>query len=134
MRYLVWEELLELHECLTKQSGGSSGLRDQGLAESSLAQPMATFGGVELYNDLSEKAANLCFSLVMNHPFVDGNKRIGHAAMEVMLILNGYELDCDVDEAESTILRLASGNLSRNELTTWVRSKLRKLPESIRAT
>lgn len=129
MRYLVWEELLDLHESLTMQSGGSSGLRDPGLAESALAQPMASFGGVELYKDLPEKAAALCFSLVMNHPFVDGNKRIGHAAMEVMLILNGFELDSEVDEAESTILQLASGNLSRIELTTWVRSKLRRLPE-----
>ena len=63
-----------------------------------------SFGGAELYPTLAEKAAALCFSLVMNHPFVDGNKRIGHAAMETFLVMNGFEMNADVDDSESTIL------------------------------
>jgi death-on-curing protein len=82
MRYLTLAELLEFHHRIIEQSGGADGIRDLGLAESALAQPHMSFGGVDLYPTLTEKAAALCFSLVMNHPFVDGNKRIGHAAME----------------------------------------------------
>ncbi len=79
-----------------------------------------TFGGTELYPTLAEKAAALCFSLVMNHPFVDGNKRIGHAAMETFLVMNEFELDADVDDSESVILRLAAGDLGRPPFTQWV--------------
>ena len=79
-----------------------------------------SFGGAELYPTLAEKAAALCFSLIMNHPFVDGNKRIGHAAMETFLMMNGFELTADVDDSESVILRLAAGELERLPFTEWV--------------
>lgn len=120
MRYLALAELLELHQRIIVQSGGADGILDLGLAESALAQPQMSFGGTDLYPTLAEKAAALCFSLVMNHPFVDGNKRIGHAAMETFLILNGFELTADVDESESVILQLAAGQLEREPLTEWV--------------
>ncbi len=120
MRYLTFAELIELHHRIIEQSGGAGGIRDLGLAESALAQPQMSFDGTELYPTLAEKAAALCFSLVMNHPFVDGNKRIGHAAMETFLVLNGYELDADVDDSESVILRLAAGELGRGSFTEWV--------------
>ena len=120
MRYLTLGELIELHRRIIEQSGGADGIRDLGLAESALAQPQMSFGGTELYPTLAEKAAALCFSLVMNHPFVDGNKRIGHAAMEVFLVMNGLELTADVDDSESVILRLASGELERVLFTEWV--------------
>lgn len=97
MRYLTLAEAIELHRRIIEQSGGADGIRDLGLAESAIAQPQASFGGRELYPTLAEKAAALCFSLVMNHPFVDGNKRIGHAAMETFLVMNGFELNADVD-------------------------------------
>jgi len=89
VRYLNLEELLELHRMVLRQSGGTPGLRDPNGLESALAQPRMTFGGEDLYPSLVEKAAALGFSLVMNHPFIDGNKRIGHAAMETFLVLNG---------------------------------------------
>lgn len=120
MRYLTLGELIELHRRVIEQSGGADGIRDLGLAESALAQPQMSFGGTELYPTLAEKAAALCFSLVMNHPFVDGNKRIGHAAMETFLVMNGFELNSDVDDAESVILRLAAGELERLPFTDWV--------------
>jgi len=124
MRYLTLAELLELHQRIITQSGGADGIRDLGLAESALAQPEMSFGGADLYPTLAKKAAALCFSLVMNHPFVDGNKRIGHAAMETFLILNGCELTADVDESESAILHLAAGQLERETFTQWVATRL----------
>lgn len=82
MRYLTITEVLELHERLLALSGGAAGIRNLGALESTVNQPHASFGGEELYPDLVAKAAALCFSLVMNHPFLDGNKRAGHAAMK----------------------------------------------------
>lgn len=79
-----------------------------------------TFGMVDLYETIQEKATILCFSLIMKHPFLDGNKRVGHAAMETFLILNGWELDASIDDAEQTILSLASGQISRVEFTQWI--------------
>ncbi|MDH4152795.1 MAG: type II toxin-antitoxin system death-on-curing family toxin [Nitrospira sp.] len=88
--------------------------------ESALAQPRQSFSGQDLYPTLTSKAAALCFSLVLNHPFIDGNKRIGHAAMETFLVLNGYELDATADEQERIMLDLAAGNLSRNIFEDWI--------------
>lgn len=120
MRWLSLAEVLELHRRLILQSGGSSGLRDLGLLEASLAQPNQTFGGVDLDQGLTAKAACLGFSLIQNHPFVDGNKRIGHAAMELTVMLNGFELIASVDVSEATVLAVASGELDREGLTRWV--------------
>jgi death on curing protein len=120
IRFLHLGEVLELHRQLIITSGGSPGLRDLGLLEAALSQPRQTFAGEDLYPTLIDKAACLGFSLVTNHPFVDGNKRIGHASTEVMLMLNGHELRASVDEAEATILAVASGGLDRRAYTSWV--------------
>ena len=79
-----------------------------------------TFAGHDLYTTLAEKAAALAFSIIRNHPFLDGNKRTGHAAMEVFLIMNGYEIWASVDDAEDVILRVASGEMGREEFTDWI--------------
>jgi death-on-curing protein len=120
MRYLSIPEVISLHSLLIAQSGGGSGLRDRGALESAVAQPEASFGGKELYPDLASKAAALGHSLIQNHPFVDGNKRVGHGAMEVFLLLNGYEIDASVDEQETMIIDVASGKVSRIELSEWL--------------
>ena len=86
--------------------------------------PHMTFGGEDLYPSLAEKAASLGFSLIMNHPFLDGNKRIGHAVMETFLVLNGYEIQAATDEQEEIILRLAAGELDRVTFTDWPRSRI----------
>ena len=117
MRWLQLAEVLELHRRLIDQSGGTAGIRDLGLLEASLAQPRQTFGGIDLYPELIEKAAALGFSLIQNHPFVDGNKRIGHAAMEITLVLNGVELVASVDSAEAAVLAVAMGELNREAFT-----------------
>lgn len=122
MRHLSLGELIELHRRIIEQSGGTDGLRDPGLAESALAQPQMSFGGDPLYPTLADKAAAFCFSLVLNHPFVDGNKRVGHAAMETFLVMNGFEVDAEVDDAECVILRLAAGEVGRSEFARWVRA------------
>lgn len=120
MRYLTLDEVVQLHALLLEQSGGSRGIRDQGLLESAIDQPAMTFAGQELYSTLADKASALCFSLVMNHPFLDGNKRVGHAAMEVYLVLNGFQLDAPVDEQERVILDLAASKSTRVDFTQWV--------------
>jgi death on curing protein len=100
MEHVTVAQILSIHADVVKQTGGAVGLRDRCGLDSAAAQPRMAFGGIELYPSLEEKAAALCFSLVSNHPFVDGNKRIGHAAMEALLMSNGYELAAPIDDAE----------------------------------
>lgn len=124
MRYLTLAEVLDLHRRIIEQAGGSQRLSDLGALESAIAQPRMTFGGENLYPTLVDKAAALCFSIIYNHPFVDGNKRVAHAAMEVFLILNGFQIHASADEQEQIMLGLASGNLSREQLVTWLRDHI----------
>ena len=129
MRWLTLAEVLDLHRRLIEQSGGRAGLRDIGLLEASLAQPRQTFGGTDLYPGVVAKAAALGFSLIQNHPFIDGNKRVGHAAMEVSLLLNGVELVATTDESESVVLAVASGELDRAGFIAWVLAHQRCVSE-----
>ena len=120
MIYLSVEQVRELHKEVMQQSGGLHGVRDGGALESAVAQPQMMFGGQQLYPSLIEKAAAIGYSLIMNHPFIDGNKRIGHAAMAMFLRINGVRLHAPVDEGERMILTVAAGTSSREELTNWL--------------
>jgi death-on-curing protein len=120
VRYLTVGEVVELHRRILAQSGGSEHILDPAGLESALAQPRATFEGRELYPTLIEKASALGFSLIRNHPFVDGNKRTGHAAMEAFLVLNGYEISATVEEQERMIFGVASGDTGREEFARWL--------------
>jgi death-on-curing protein len=120
MRYLSLGEIVSLHQALLQQSGGADGIRDLGMLESALVQPRATCGGADLHPTLISKAAALAFSLAMNHPFIDGNKRVAHAAMEVFLIPNGLEIAGTIDEQERMMLDLADGRLTREQLSIWL--------------
>ena len=122
MRYLTLGEVVALHRALVGTSGGAEGLRDFGGLESALAQPKATFDGTDLYPTVVDKAGALAYGLAMNHPFVDGNKRIAHAAMAVFLDLNGFTLAATIDEQEMLMLNLAAGHVSRIDLTTWLKN------------
>lgn len=122
MRYLTFAEVLELHRRVVSETGGATALRDLGALESATAQPRASFGGNDLYPSLEEKAGALAFSLIQNHPFIDGNKRVGHAALETFLVLNGKELSADADESERITLAVASGKCGRDVLLEWIRS------------
>jgi death-on-curing protein len=120
-------EVLKLHGLIIAESGGSTGLRDLGMLESALGQPRQTFGGEDLYPSLPSKAAALGYFLIMNHPFIDGNKRIGHAAAEAVLMLNGLEHTAGVDEAEAEILAVAAGRRTREEFQEWVEKHVRPI-------
>jgi death-on-curing protein len=124
MRYLTLNELLHLHHRVVEQSGGSVGIHSIEALESALAQPRMTFGAKDLYPTIVEKAAALGFSLIRNHPFMDANKRTGHAAMEIFLLLNGFEIDAPVDEQEQMILQLAAGEVERKAFTGWLRAHI----------
>lgn len=121
MRYLTLSEALDLHRRVIGQSGGALGVLNLGALESALAQPRMTFGGRDLYPSIADKAAALGYSLIQNHPFLDGNKRTGHAAMEVFLVLNGFEIQSSVDDQEKIVLQVASGEIDRETFTVWLR-------------
>ena len=120
IRFLTVEEVEILHARIVASTGGSTGLRDRGALESAVNQPRASFAGDDLYPTTIDKAAAMAFSLVKNHSFVDGNKRIGHAAMEVFLLLNGHEIASTVDDQERLFLSLAAGTLTRQALVSWL--------------
>jgi len=120
VRYISVEEVVELHRRVVQRTGGTLGIRDHGSLESSVMQPLQSFDDQELYPTLVEKAAALGYFLIQNHSFLDGNKRIGHAALETVLILNGYELSAAVDEQEEVVLAIARCELRRELFTEWV--------------
>ncbi len=124
MRYLTFEEVAYLHELIIDRTGGLGGFLNPEALESAVAQPQQSFGGHDLYPALHEKAAALGFLLISNHAFIDGNKRIAHAAMEVFLIYNGYELEADPFAAEQFFRALAAGEKTRGDLTEWVETHL----------
>ncbi len=127
MRHLTLGEVVRLHQMLLEQSGGAPGIRDLGLLDSALAQPKATFDGRDLHPTVFDKAAALCTSLVQNHPFVDGNKRVGHAAMSTLLLLNGLEITATVEEQEELMLALAAGERRRADVVTWLQEHTKKV-------
>ena len=124
IRYLSVNEVLELHNRVMQASGGSLGLLDLGALESAVAQPRMIFADKDLYPTLPEKAVALGFSLIQNHPFLDGNKRTGHAAMETFLVLNGHEIQATVDEQQAVILGVAASKVKREAFLEWLREHI----------
>ncbi len=120
MMTLTKEQVLMLHGQLIEATGGSRGIRDEGMLESALFNPFQSFGGEELYPSIQAKAAQLCYGLVKNHAMVDGNKRLGTHVMLVFLALNGYELAYSQKELSDAILELASGKIGADELLQWI--------------
>ena len=123
--YLSIEQVLAFHESLVARFGGASGLRDRGGLEAAVARPAMTFGGEDLYDDLAAKAAALMHSLVLNHPFVDGNKRVGVASAELFLELNGSALEASDEALERLTLAVAEGTVAAEALAIWFRQRLR---------
>lgn len=113
-------QVLLLHEQLISETGGLPGLRDEGLLESALEAPFQSFGGEELYPSIQQKAARLGYGLIKNHPFADGNKRIGTHTMLVFLALNGIELDYMQEELETIILKIAASEVQAEALLQWL--------------
>lgn len=113
-------QVLLIHDQVIAETGGSSGLRDEGMLDSALNAPFQTFSGEDIYPSLQQKATRLCFGLVKNHPFIDGNKRIGAHAMLVFLALNGIELQYLQTELSDIILQLAAGEIESVDLLHWI--------------
>ncbi len=120
MKTLSKRQVLALHSALIQEFGESDGVRDEGLLESALAAPFQTFGGEPVYPSLQAKAAQLGFGLVCNHPFVDGNKRIGAHVMLVFLAVNGIDLRYEQQELIDIILSVASDKTDRHGLLQWI--------------
>ena len=120
MKRLSKRQVVMLHEQLIRETGGTAGIRDDGLLESALEAPFQEFGGVSVYPSVQQKAARLGFGLVKNHPFVDGNKRIGAHAMLLFLSLNGIELEYTQNELSDMILDVAAGNLRFEDMVKWI--------------
>jgi death-on-curing protein len=124
MKKLTKEQVVLLHKALVAESGGSSEIRDEGLLDSALNTPFQTFSGTELYPTVLEKAARLGYGLIKNHPFVDGNKRIGTHVMLVFLMLNHFEVEYDDNDLVQLILGVASGEIDDRQLLVWLQQHL----------
>ena len=120
MKKLTTEQVLAMHSGLIEVFGGDAGIRDEGLLESALAAPFHTFGNQPLLQTVHQKAVRLGYGLIKNHPFVDGNKRIGAHIMLVFLAINGIELEYTQEELYTIILEVAASEATYDDLLAWV--------------
>lgn len=116
------DKVLLLHKLMAQETGGSIGIRDEGLLESALASAFSGFGDKEFYPTKEEKGARLGYNLISNHAFVDGNKRIGMYVMLTFLEVNGIHMDCTNDDVSETGLAVASGKMDYDALLQWVKN------------
>lgn len=119
---LTKEQVVSIHSSLIKASGGTDGVRDDGLLESALESPFQTFDGHDLYPSIIQKAARIGYSLVSNHPFIDGNKRIGIHIMLVFLAINGIDISCTQEDLIKIGLSLPDDTMTFEELSVWLSS------------
>ncbi len=124
MILLSKQQILLMHEALIERYGGIHGVRDEGLLDSAINAPFQSYGGVEFYPGLPEKAARLGYGLIQNHPFYDGNKRIGALAMLALLDINGVVLNTDSAELTTVILHVADGTMDGPALLAWIKSRI----------
>ena len=120
MKRLTKAQVIKMHRLLIQETGGSEGIRDEGLLDSALNAPFQTFDGEDVYKTVQAKAAKLGFFLINNHPFIDGNKRIGTLVMLVFLEINGIEIKCTYDELIKLGLGLADGTVNNKDLLGWI--------------
>lgn len=120
-KFLSVDNVLLLHADQIDSFGGSQGVRDEGLLESALAQPQATFGGELLHPTIHDQAAAYFYHLAMNHPFIDGNKRTAFAAMDSFLRLNSYALNLTDEQAYNLVMQVAQGNMNKGELAAFLK-------------
>lgn len=122
--FLGIERVLQIHASLIDHYGGAYGVRDMGLLQSAISQPPASFGGQFLHSDLFSMAAAYLFHLVKNHPFIDGNKRIGAATAIIFLSLNGIEIEADEDGLVEMTLAVACGDQNKAQIAQFFRAKV----------
>ena len=132
MKKLTKAQVIAMHNTLIETfGGGGSGIRDEGLLDSALAAPFHTFGNQPLLHTVQQKAARLGYGLVKNHPFVDGNKRIGAHVMLVLLAINGINLEYTQEELYTIILEVAASKASCDDLLAWVLNHEKDEPPTI---
>lgn len=117
---LTKEQILKLHSHLIEETGGTDGLRDEGLLDSALSAPFQSYESTDAFPSLQQKAVRLGFGLIQNHAFIDGNKRIGTHSMLVYLALNGVELKYTQNELSDIVLGVASGTITFEQMLKWV--------------
>ena len=122
MKKLSNKQIILLHQLLIEETGGLDGLRDEGLLDSAVHAPFQTFDGLDLYPSVHTKAARLAYALIKNHPFLDGNKRIGVLSMLTFLELNGVTVDCGNDDLIMLGQGLADGSINDKQLEEWLLS------------
>lgn len=122
MIYLTVEQIIFIHNRSIERFGGVYGIRDRGLLEASAARPMATFGTIDLYRDIYSKAAALGHSILLNHPFIDGNKRTAFTSMDLFLQENGLIISADDDECEAMILNVINKIYDDKGLAEWLKN------------
>jgi death-on-curing protein len=120
MKHLSYETVIAMHSELITQSGGLDGIRDTNMLDASINSPFHTFDGQYFYPTIQSMAAHLAFSLIKNHPFLDGNKRIGILSMLVFLDINGLPVDCTDDDLVTLGLGLADSSITELELIDWI--------------
>lgn len=127
-RFLTVEDVIVLHAIAIADQGGDPTIRDRGLLEAAVATPQQQFGGSFLHPDTPSMAAAYAYHICLNHPFMDGNKRAGTAAMIAVLADNGWSFEADPDDAEAMIFRLAAGQVAKPAFTEWVAAHAKQLP------
>ena len=121
IKALDQERVLLIHSQMMHKYGGIEGIRDEGLLDSAINTPFQTFGGIELYPTLFDKAARLGYGLIKNHPFLDANKRTGTGAMLVFLTINGINLNFDDDDLINLIYKVADDSIDYYDLLKWLK-------------
>lgn len=121
-KFLRLAEVLAIHQDQIARYGGAAGIRDIDLLKSALGMPPATYGGEFLHTDIYEMAASYLFHLVKNHPFVDGNKRVGAVAALVFLALNGFEFHAPEDDFADMVLAVARGGMDKAQVAVFIRT------------
>lgn len=123
-KFLNKKSVLRIHDRQIEKFGGSFGIRDEGLLESALAQPQATFGGEFLHSTIYEQAAAYLYHIAMNHPFIDGNKRTAFAVLDTFLDLNNYYLNLTNEQAYTLVLQVVRGEISKAELISYLQKSI----------
>ena len=120
------EEVLQIHDILIQEFGGITGIRDQAGLESALQRPLQTFDGNELYSSTEEKAAALLESIVVNHPFIDGNKRLGYVLMRLFLMQEGLDISASESEKYQLVIDVATGSSDVKMIALWIQTRKKK--------
>ena len=127
---IALKDALNIHHILIDKFGGSKGLRDQGALESAINRPYATFDDQDLYPTPVDKAAAILESILMNHPFIDGNKRTAYVLMKLVLMESGLDFEADQDEKYRMVIASSKGEMRFEEIKNWIQDHLRKKNEA----